>query len=57
MILIILSCIIVVMAIVNSVKIFKNDSLRLYRGQGLMWIIVSSIILALTIQAELQVWP
>ena len=57
MILIILCCIVVIMAIVNSVKTFKNESLRLYRGQSLMWIIVSFILLVLTIQAELQVWP
>ena len=57
MILIILCCIIVIMAILNAVISFRDKSLKLYRGQYLMWVIISIYALILTIQSELQVWP
>lgn len=57
MILIILCCIIVIIAVLNAVRSFRDKSLTLYRGQDLMWIIISIYALILTIQSGLQVWP
>lgn len=57
MILIILYCIIVIMAVLNAVISFRDKSLKLYRGQNLMWVIISIYALILTLQSELQVWP
>lgn len=57
MILIISCCIIVIMAVLNAVISFRDKSLKLYRGQYLMWVIISIYALILTIQSELQVWP
>ena len=57
MILIILCCIIVIMAVLNAVISFRDKSLKLYRGQHLMWVIISIYALILTIQSELQIWP
>ena len=57
MILIILCCIIVIIAVLNVVMSFRDKSLKLYRGQCLMWVIISIYALILTIQSELQVWP
>ena len=57
MILIILCCIIVIMAVLNAVRSFKDKSLKLYRGRDLRWVIISIYALILTIQSELQIWP
>lgn len=57
MILIILCCISVIITVLNAIKSFKDDSLKLYRGQDLMWVIISIYALVLTLQSELQVWP
>ena len=57
MILIILCSIIVIITILNLVMSFKDKSLKLYRGQYLMWVIISIYALVITIQSELQVWP
>ena len=57
MILIILCCISVIITVLNAIISFKDDSLKLYRGQNLMWVIISIYALVLTLQSELQVWP
>lgn len=57
MILIILCSIIVIITILNLVMSFKDKSLKLYRGQDLMWVIISIYALVITIQSKLQVWP